>query len=62
MRCRLWFAHSVDDLPSLDEDLYRNLMILKNYNGDVENLALDFTVTVNGTPIAVWSLDRRELI
>lgn len=35
---------SVEDLPSLDEELYRNLMVLKNYTGDVEDLALNFTL------------------
>lgn len=28
----------VDDLPSLDPELYRNLMVLKTYDGDVRNL------------------------
>ncbi|KAF9204758.1 hypothetical protein BGZ49_004916 [Haplosporangium sp. Z 27] len=34
----------LDDLPSLDPELYRGLMHLKNYDGDVEDLSLDFTV------------------
>ncbi|KAI9140838.1 hypothetical protein BKA69DRAFT_1125395 [Paraphysoderma sedebokerense] len=35
----------VDDLPSLDEDLYRGLMFLKNYDGNVEDdLSLTYTV------------------
>ncbi|KAF9109506.1 hypothetical protein BGX27_007547 [Mortierella sp. AM989] len=35
----------LDDLPSLDPDLYRGLMNLKNYDGDVEDMSLDFTVS-----------------
>ncbi|KAF9300077.1 hypothetical protein BGZ74_008327 [Mortierella antarctica] len=34
----------LDDLPSLDPELYRGLMFLKNYEGDVEDLSLFFTV------------------
>ncbi|OZJ02434.1 hypothetical protein BZG36_04466 [Bifiguratus adelaidae] len=37
----------LDDLPSLDPELYHGLMSLKNYTGNVEDLALDFTVTEN---------------
>lgn len=40
---------AVDDLASLDEDLYHGLLALKNYPGDVENdLALDFSVSEEG--------------
>lgn len=35
----------VNDLATLDEELYRNLMFLRSYEGDVEDLALTFTVT-----------------
>ncbi|KAF8937444.1 hypothetical protein BGZ58_002708 [Dissophora ornata] len=34
----------LDDLPSLDPELYRGLMFLKNYDGNVEDLSLYFTV------------------
>ncbi|KAG0201835.1 hypothetical protein BGX33_010076 [Mortierella sp. NVP41] len=34
----------LDDLPSLDPELYRGLMFLKNYEGNVEDLSLYFTV------------------
>lgn len=35
----------IDDLKAMDKDLYRGLIQLKNYKGDVENdFALDFTV------------------
>ncbi|KAH0457572.1 hypothetical protein IEQ34_012887 [Dendrobium chrysotoxum] len=35
----------LDELSTLDSELYRNLMYLKHYDGDVEDLSLDFTVT-----------------
>ncbi|CAI7790013.1 unnamed protein product, partial [Closterium sp. NIES-53] len=35
----------LDELSSLDVELYRNLMYLKHYEGDASELALDFTVT-----------------
>ncbi|GLE04093.1 hypothetical protein PINS_up013004 [Pythium insidiosum] len=35
----------IDDLHSLDPDLYKNLMHLKHYDGNVEDLALTFSVT-----------------
>lgn len=40
---------TVDDLASLDPELYHGLMILKNFTGDVESeLSLNFTVTDEG--------------
>jgi ubiquitin-protein ligase E3 C len=39
----------VEDLPSLDKDLYTGLMALKNYPGDVESdFSLNFTITEEG--------------
>jgi ubiquitin-protein ligase E3 C len=38
----------VDELPSLDPELYKNLIFLKNYAGDVEELALNFTCVSEG--------------
>ncbi|XP_011621572.1 E3 ubiquitin-protein ligase UPL7 isoform X1 [Amborella trichopoda] len=35
----------LDELSSLDPELYRNLMFVKHFEGDVGELALDFTVT-----------------
>ncbi|XP_052728708.1 E3 ubiquitin-protein ligase UPL7 isoform X2 [Vigna angularis] len=35
----------LDELSTLDPELYRNLMYVKNYDGDVTELCLDFTVT-----------------
>eukprot|EP00929_Paragymnodinium_shiwhaense_P036639 TRINITY_DN19605_c0_g1_i3.p1 TRINITY_DN19605_c0_g1~~TRINITY_DN19605_c0_g1_i3.p1 ORF type:complete len:776 (-),score=174.36 TRINITY_DN19605_c0_g1_i3:76-2403(-) len=41
----LGHINHLNDLPSLDEELYKNLMFLKSYDGDVEDLCLTFTVT-----------------
>lgn len=38
---------TVSDLASLDRDLYRNLMFLKNYEGDLLDLGINFSVTDN---------------
>lgn len=35
----------LDDLPSLDNELYQGLIFLKHYSGDPADLALNFTVT-----------------
>ncbi|CAL0310490.1 unnamed protein product [Lupinus luteus] len=35
----------LDELSTLDPELYRSLMYVKNYDGDVGDLCLDFTVT-----------------
>jgi hypothetical protein len=35
----------LNDLPSLDAELHRSLLILRDYDGDVEDLALSFTLT-----------------
>ena len=35
----------VNDLPTLDAELYRNLMFLWSYEGNIEDLSLTFTVT-----------------
>ncbi|KAH9248888.1 hypothetical protein BASA81_013452 [Batrachochytrium salamandrivorans] len=37
----------MNDLPSLDPELYRNLVFIKNYNGDCGDLGLDFTIDHN---------------
>ena len=36
---------AVHDLSSLDPELHKNLMYLRDFTGDLEELALDFTVT-----------------
>lgn len=43
------------NLASLDPVLYKNLVYLKNYQGDVADLNLDFTITNN-------ELDEREVV
>ncbi|KXS22341.1 HECT-domain-containing protein [Gonapodya prolifera JEL478] len=35
----------LDDLPSLDPELYQGMIFLKNYQGNVEDLALNLTVS-----------------
>nr|VDD10241.1 unnamed protein product [Brassica oleracea] len=35
----------IDELSGLDPELYRNLMYIKQYEGDLQELCLDFTVT-----------------
>ncbi|GJR59570.1 E3 ubiquitin protein ligase UPL7 isoform X1 [Tanacetum coccineum] len=35
----------IDELSALDPELYKNLMYVKHYDGDVKDLSLDFTVT-----------------
>ena len=34
----------IHHLASLDPEMYRNLLFLKHYDGDVNDLGLDFTV------------------
>ncbi|KAI4371341.1 hypothetical protein MLD38_019588 [Melastoma candidum] len=35
----------LDELSTLDPEVYRNLMYIKHYDGDVKDLSLDFTIT-----------------
>ncbi|ORX47515.1 HECT-domain-containing protein [Hesseltinella vesiculosa] len=44
----LGYANYLDDLPSLDPDLYKGLMQVKHFQGNVEDLCLDFSLTDNG--------------
>lgn len=39
----------LDDLASLDPELYNGLIFLKHYAGNPEDLSLNFTVAVEGT-------------
>jgi ubiquitin-protein ligase E3 C len=41
------YLHMLSDLSTVDPQLYNNLMFLKTYDGDAEDLALSFTVTVD---------------
>ncbi|ORX47544.1 HECT-domain-containing protein [Piromyces finnis] len=34
----------LDDLPSLDENLYKGLLFIKNYQGNIEDLSLTFAI------------------
>ncbi|XP_027070608.2 E3 ubiquitin-protein ligase UPL7 [Coffea arabica] len=45
----------LDELSTLDPELYRNLMYVKHYDGDVKELSLDFTATEE-------SLGKRHLV
>lgn len=38
------YRANINDLRDLDEELYRGLLTLKNYRGDVEDFGLDFTI------------------
>ena len=39
----------MNDLFSLDPKLFRNLMMVKHYDGDVSELDLNFTVAHDGS-------------
>ncbi|KAG6888453.1 hypothetical protein C0995_008128 [Termitomyces sp. Mi166 len=65
----------LDDLASLDPDLYNGLIFLKHYTGNLEDLALNFTVAVdelgvtksvdlipNGSNVAVTKENRLQYI
>lgn len=41
------YMHMFSDLSTMDSQLYNNLMFLKTYDGDAEDLCLTFTVTVD---------------
>jgi hypothetical protein len=45
-----FFKHFiVNELPSLDKELYNGLITLKDYNGNVEqDFCLNFTIVDNG--------------
>ncbi len=47
---RQWLGKQsfLDDLSSLDPDLYNGLIFLKHYDGNLEDLALNFTMAVEG--------------
>jgi len=39
------FTNLINDLATLDKDLYKNLMFLKTYDGDISDLCLTFSIT-----------------
>lgn len=48
LRLSFSFARYLDDLSSLDPELYDGLIKLKQYDGNVEDLALTFTLDTEG--------------
>ncbi|KAH8176782.1 HECT-domain (ubiquitin-transferase) domain-containing protein [Sarocladium implicatum] len=44
------YKGSVNDLRDMDEELYRGLLRLKNHQGDVSELGIDFTITDQVSP------------
>lgn len=53
----------MDDLPSLDKELYQGLIFLKNYQGNVEDdLGLNFTVSSSGAYCSFKSLILLNLV
>lgn len=69
------FLDDLGSIDSLDKELYKGLISLKNYQGNVEDLALNFTVTdeefgvsmtreliPGGANIPVTNLNRMEYI
>ena len=49
-RCDQWLGKQsyLDDLASLDQELYRGLIYLKHYQGNPEDLALNFSLNEDG--------------
>ncbi|KAL8168192.1 hypothetical protein V2J09_009691 [Rumex salicifolius] len=45
----------IDELSTLDPELYKNLMYVKSYDGDIKELSLDFTITEE-------SLGQRQIV
>ena len=48
----------MDDLASLDPELYKGLIFLKHYKGNFEDLSLNFTIAVEGELSCLFSLER----
>lgn len=44
------YKGSINDLRDMDEELYKGLLRLKNYPGDISELGFDFTVTDQVSP------------
>ncbi|KAI9264431.1 hypothetical protein BY458DRAFT_556842 [Sporodiniella umbellata] len=66
-------VNHLDDLSSLDPELYKGLLTLKNYDANVEDLSLDFTITQsengntvelvpNGSQVPVTNINRIQYI
>lgn len=52
----------LDDLASLDPDLYNGLTFLKHYEGNPEDLSLNFTVAIEGAYLSRRVPRRLSLI
>jgi len=52
----------LDDLASLDPDLYKGLIFLKHYKGNPEDLSLNFTVAVEGEWIGLDGFFEKTLL
>jgi ubiquitin-protein ligase E3 C len=65
----------LDDLPSLDENLYKGLLFIKNYQGNIEDLSLTFAIDdeqfgkaesvdliANGSSIPVTDVNKIQYI
>lgn len=48
----------IDELPSLDEELYRSLSYIKHYEGDVSDLDLTFSLDEDN----MGKIETHELI
>ena len=44
------YKGSVNDLRDMDDELYRGMLRLKNYSGDITDLAIDFTIEDQVSP------------
>lgn len=75
MRSKYNFLDLFNDLSTLDMDLYKNLMFLKTYDGDVSDLSLSFVVSddelagqrevqliAGGANVAVTSTNKHRYI
>jgi ubiquitin-protein ligase E3 C len=69
------YFHMLPDLSTMDPQLHNNLMFLKNYDGDAEDLCLTFTVAnddfggntevplvPNGSDLAVTNTNKQRYI
>ena len=54
-------ACDVNDLPSLDPQLYASLMALRSYQGNVEDLALCFSIADSSDPSREVQSDEQLL-
>lgn len=53
------YGNVVDDLRSLDPELYNGLIAVKNFRGNVEDLSLDFTLTQDGKSLLCMTREMK---